>query len=268
MHRRLIWGFASLFLAFVTFSCGRTHDKSAKTGAGRIALVVVGDAELEKPLRSAASRYPTPVEVVVAPSRELAHRVAGRPTDVVVVPEDVLSKLRKPGKPRPFVEDHLVVIGFPQSPIPLEQPEQLARLGAAKPPWRGRLMVLDPATPVGAATRSYLQSLHSDDGKSVWETLGDRRSSAADLEAIARRVEVTQRMLGIVAASQAAALAGKVKVMLDLGGKGAPRFRYDVAVVGADHDKLAGELADFLVAPAQVALFTKQGWQRAAGDGK
>jgi ABC-type molybdate transport system substrate-binding protein len=273
MRFRLVVGAILSALVFCVLPACSKHRQEPTHGATSEAepleLTVVGSAELESPLRAALSKYRQPAKLLTATPADMARRVGGKPVpDLVVLPEgDALSTLESSGKlvkgsVRPLVQDHLVIIGFPKCPIPLKEPTDLSRLGAENPPWRGRLMVLDPATPVGALTRTYLQSLHAEGG-SVWDVIDKRRSVAPDVLSIERRLQVVQRMLGIVATHDAAKMGEKVKIVLPLTEKDAPRLRYDVGVVQTGHTKEARQLADFLAAPPQIAVFTKQGFQRA-----
>lgn len=270
-HNRAFWLALS---ACVLLSCNRHHDAPSAREAGPVELVVLASAKLEKPLRAALSHPPVPVKLTTAPAGELSRRIAqGTHADLAILAEGpALSKLESAGKvvkgsPKPLVEDHLVVIGFPSSPIPLEQPGQLARIGAKDPPWRGRLLVLDPATRAGALTRSYLQQVQYE-GKSVWASIAERRTNVSSVAEIGRKVATIKRMLGIVPAREAAALGSKVRIMLRFQGKDAPRLRYDAALVAKGHTREAKKLVDFLRAPARLVPFTKQGWQRAAKEGK
>lgn len=250
-------------VALALARCGKTHRTPPAE------LVVAACRPLAGPLRAALAHAPHPAKLVIVASDQIAHQVSAKPPpDLVVARESPgLSQLQKSGKLvakslQPLVQDHLVIIGFPASPIPLQHPEQLARLGAPRPPWRGRVWVLPPSTPAGVLTRSYLQSLRYK-GRSVWDATADRRGIAPDVATAQKQVETTKRGLAIVLSRDAAKMGDKVKLMLDLTGKDAPRIRYDVGLVSAGQVKRGQQLLDFLQAPAQLALFSKQGWQRA-----
>lgn len=233
-----------------------SHDAPAASGS----LVVLASLPLEGALPAGKAR------VEVARSPGIARKLDADHPDVVIADSKTVERLISTGKldagtRRALVVDRLVIVSQPGSPIPLEKPEDLARLAADAPPWRGRLLVLDPDTwPEGELTRSTLQAMHAQGG-GVWDVLGDRVQRVADAEDLARGVEAHKRMLGVLGRSSALAFAGRVHVMRDLG----PAVAYQAAVVKASsrRDAALRYIAD-LASDAGLRAFEARGFMRSA----
>lgn len=249
----LIWVVSTIVLSLA----GCRHDPAAKGDAPRPggALVAVAALPLQAALaKTAGARF----EYARTPG--IARKLDASRADVVIADSATIDRLVAAGKldaatRRGLAVDRLVIVAQPGSPVPLAKPEDLAKLDADAPPWRGRLAVLDPESwPEGALTRAALASMH------VQDAIRDRMQTMVGTDELARAVEDHKRMLGVVGNSTATALGGRVQVLANLG----PAVAYQAAVARSSaHRDAAARFIEALASSA--SLFEKRGFQRSTG---
>jgi molybdenum ABC transporter molybdate-binding protein len=200
-----------------------------------------------------ALRQPTVrVRAIFGASDELAdHLLAGAPADLFLSADGrPLGRLHQAGLVAAgpwtvLVENHLAAIGPAESSIPVRRLSDLGK------PATKRLVLADPASPLGGYCRRYLEE------QGLYTKLQARVMLVDNSRAVLAAVRAGQAEVGLIYGSDAQEASGCR--LLFRAGRGAPAVRYLAAVTGAAQPAVGG-LMEFLTSAAAADRFRRCGF--------
>ena len=190
-------------------------------------------------------------QLLAAPRADLFLSASERWMDVVEEGGRLL-----PGSRRTLLSNQLVVIGHPQSDYALADPTGMAELPFAF------LAVGDPASvPAGRYARTWLQSVSTASGSSVWEALEARLSPAPDVRSALTQVTGRRDVIGIVYRTDVSARPNEVRELYAVPVEAGPPIAYPAAILReSTHPDLAQTFLAFLQSPTARTLFEESGF--------
>jgi molybdate transport system substrate-binding protein len=206
----------------------------------------------------ALARPTIPVRALFGASNELAdHILAGAPADLFLTADaahlDRLNshKLLKRGTRRILATNGLCAVASKDAVIAVRSPQDLKRESIR------RLVVADPASPLGKCSQEYLRKV------GLYDALAPRLLQVDNSRAVLAAIHGGQAQAGLAFATDAARDEGCRTLFAT--GPSDPTVEYVAAIVtrGARADA-ARELLDFFTSSAADACFRRCGFERAA----
>jgi molybdate transport system substrate-binding protein len=163
---------------------------------------------------------------------------------------DALYKQGLVEKPIAFATNSLVVIVPKSNPAHIRTVDDLAKPGV-------KVVIGDPAVPVGSYTQTVLKNLGLTDG-----VMKNVVSKESDVKSVVAKVALGEADAGFVYVTDVRPVRGKV-LAIALRASAQPKVMYEVAVLkGAPHLRAAYRFVTALIRPTDQALLVKYGFGR------
>ena len=254
----------------IVAACGAPQPIPA--GNTPATLTVYAAASLTQAFAELGDRFEAQhpgVEVVFnfAGSQQLAQQLAqGAPGDIFASADAAQMSVAiergrvRPGAPRDFARNRLVVV------YPRDNPAGLVALqDLAKPGLRGRLVIADAAVPAGAYTLAFLDKASADPRYGVHfkdAVLGNAGSHEENIRAVLSKVVLGEAFAGIVYESDAASQAGEVG-RIEIPDVLNVLATYPIApIADSAHPDLAQAFVDFVLSPGGQDVLAEHGFLR------
>jgi molybdate transport system substrate-binding protein len=224
-------------------------SSARETGGGRLAVFAAASLTEVLPAINALPNYS------FAGSDQLAFQIQqGAKADVFAAASpkypEALYKQGLVQKPIAFATNSLVVIVPKANPAHIRTVDDLARPGV-------KVVIGDPAVPVGSYTQTVLKNLGLTDA-----VMKNVVSKEDDVKSVVAKVALGEADAGFVYVTDVRPVRGKV-LAIALRASAQPKVVYEVAVVkGAPHLRAAYRFVTALIRPTDQALLVKYGFGR------
>ena len=161
-----------------------------------------------------------------------------------------------PGTRQTLLSNSLVVIANPDAPWSVKAPEEIAGL-----PFE-HLSIGDPdSVPAGQYAKTWMESVKSAGGGSLWDQVKDRISPAPDVRAALAQVEGSADVIGVVYRTDYAARRDAVRLLYEIPREAGPKIEYPIASIKeAENEAAARAFLAFLTGPEAAEIFRKHGF--------